>query len=83
MRNLRSYYSAPIAEFLRQSSNEILGEIHANDISAETRIQQNNTWKIEVEILKEQLQDFNEGRIVFEYYDGIYDYLKTAGISDI
>ena len=67
MRNLRAYYSSTISEFLQQSNSEILGEIHSNDISAETRIQQNNTWGIEVQILKEQLQDFDEGRILFEY----------------
>ena len=67
MRNLRAYYSAPITEFLRQSNSEILGIIHANDISAETTIQQSNTWNSEVKILKEQLCDFEEGRIVFEY----------------
>ena len=67
MRNLRAYYSAPISEFLQQTDSEILGVIHANDISAETRIQQSNTWSIEVQILKEQLGDFDEGRIIFEY----------------
>ena len=67
MRNLRSYYSAPINDFLRQSNSEILGIIHVNDISAETTIQQSNTWEAEVKILKEQLCDFDEGRIIFEY----------------
>ena len=67
MRNLRSYYSAPIAEFLKQSTSEILGIIHANDISAETTIQQSNTWESEVQILKDQLRTFSEGRIIFEY----------------
>lgn len=33
MRNLRSYYSASIAKLLRQSSSEIIGNIHSNDIS--------------------------------------------------
>lgn len=67
MRNLRSYYSATIAEFLRQSDREILGIIHANDISAETTIQQSNTWESEITILKDQLRAFSDGRIVFEY----------------
>lgn len=67
MRNLRSYYSAPITEFLWQSDSEILGIIHTNDISAETTIQQSNTWEAEIRILKSQLQDFTEGRIIFEY----------------
>lgn len=67
MRNLRSYYSATIEEFLRQSDREILGIIHANDISAETRIQQSNTWESEITILKDQLRAFSDGRIIFEY----------------
>ena len=67
MRNLRTYYSATITEFLAQSINEILGTIHANDISAETTIQQSNAWESEVKILKDQLHTFSEGRIIFEY----------------
>ena len=67
MRNLRSYYSAPISTFLNQSTNEILGIIHTNDGSAETTIQQSNTWEAEVLILKSQLQNFTEGHIIFEY----------------
>ena len=67
MRNLRSYYSASISDFLRQSTSEILGVIHSNDISAETTIQQSNTWESEVQVLKNQLRTFEDGRIVFEY----------------
>ena len=67
VRNLRSYYSAPIAEFLRQSSSEMLGIIHSNNISAETTIQQSNTWEAEVQILKDQLRFFVDGRVIFEY----------------
>ena len=67
MKNLRSYYSASIVDFLSQSSAEILGIIHSNCISADTTIQQNNTWAQEIEILKDQLAGFKEGRIIFEY----------------
>ena len=67
MRNLRSYYSASIAEFLQQSNSEIIGIIHSNDISAETTIQQSNTWEMEVRILKNQMRSFSDGRIIFEY----------------
>ena len=67
MRNLRSYYSAQISEFLLKSDAEILGVIHSNDISAETTIQQSNTWESEIEILKDQLCSFEDGRIIFEY----------------
>ena len=66
MRNLRLFYSAPIATFLNQTTSEILGIIHSNDISAETTIQQSNTWEIEVEILKDQLRGL-DGRVIFEY----------------
>lgn len=67
MRNLRAYYSAPIVEFLQQSNSEIIGIIHSNDIFTETTIQQSNTWESEVQILKEQLCTFLDGRIIFEY----------------
>lgn len=67
MRNLRCYYSDTVTNFLKQSSKEILGIIHSNDVSVETTIQQSNTWEIEVDILKSQLADFEEGRIIFEY----------------
>ena len=67
MRSLRSYYSATIVEFLQQSSSEILGIIHSNNISAETTIQQSSTWESEVQILKGQLRSFADGRIIFEY----------------
>ena len=39
MRNLKTYYSASVKEFLNQSDNYIVGVIHSNDISAETTIQ--------------------------------------------
>lgn len=66
MRNLRFYYSSPITDFLCRQTAEILGIIHSNDISAETTIQQSNTWEIEVEILKDQLRGL-DGRVIFEY----------------
>lgn len=67
MRNLRYYYAADISDFLKQSTAEILGVIHSNDMSAETTIQQSNTWETEVEILKKQLSVLSEGRLIFEY----------------
>ena len=67
MRDLRCYFSNSISEFLRLSKSEILGIIHANNISADTKIQQSNTWSEEVDILKEQLSTLTDGRIIFEY----------------
>ena len=65
--NIRAYYSAPLSDFLQQSTNEILGIIHTNDSSAETTIQQSNTWETEVTILKDQLRNLPDSRIIFEY----------------
>lgn len=66
MRNLRTYDSSTITDFLHRSTAEILGTIHSNDSSAETTIQQSNTWAREVEILKDQLRGL-DGRVIFEY----------------
>ncbi len=65
--NLRAYYSSSVKEFLAKSNSEILGIIHHNDVSTDTSIQQSNTWEEEITILKDQLQSFDEGRIIFEY----------------
>ena len=67
MRNLRLYYSAEIQAFLQSSDEAILGKIVSNESHAELRLQQNNTWRAEIAILKRQLAEFREGRIIFEY----------------
>jgi len=67
MRNTRSYYSANICDFLEQSPKEILGTIHSNDSFSETKLLQSNTWQQEIDILKNQFRNFDEGRIIFEY----------------
>lgn len=67
MRNLTAYYSATIAQFLTQSKEMILGIIQQNNSSAETLVNQNNTWEEEIDSLKAQLADIGEGRILFEY----------------
>lgn len=67
MKSLRSYYSASIERFLHQSDAEILGIIHSNDDSTETMIQQRNTWAFQIQILKDQLCSFADGRVIIEY----------------
>jgi hypothetical protein len=67
LKNLRSYYSATVRDFLTTPSREILGVIYSNNVSAETTIQQGNTWELEIEILKNQLRGITEGRVIFEY----------------
>lgn len=67
MKNLRSYYSASFLDFISSSNYEILGTIHNNVISLDTTILQNNAWSEEIQILKDQLCNFSQGRIIFEY----------------
>lgn len=67
MRNLRSYYSAALKEFLKHSSDEILGAICSNVDHSETRIQQSNAWHEGILILKNQLSNYSDARIIFEY----------------
>lgn len=67
MRNLRAYYSATLTDFLTSSINEIVGSIHSNCASSEIRIQQSNTWEQEIRILKRQLNNLSDARIIFEY----------------
>ncbi|MDI9519973.1 MAG: DUF2075 domain-containing protein [Bacillota bacterium] len=66
-KNPRSFYSSTICEFLSQELHSILGNIQHNNYSSETLIQQSNTWEAEIAILKNQLKDIKEGRIIFEY----------------
>lgn len=65
--NMRAYYSAHISDFLHQSAEEIYGTIHTNCGLAEVTIQQSNTWIEEIAILKEQLANLTNCRIIFEY----------------
>lgn len=67
MRNSRYYYSSSLADFLYCSKDSILGSINNNDMSIETRIQQKNSWDQEIDILKDQLKEFTDGYIFFEY----------------
>ena len=62
----RSYYSNDIQSFLNQDNYSIFGEITTNDqFSAEDL--QKNTWNREIEILKQELSQFLDGYIIFEY----------------
>lgn len=60
------YYEDYINNFLNSDNDYILGKISSNNSSAETRIQQNNTWIEEIKILKRELNGL-DGRVIFEY----------------
>ena len=61
----RAYYSASITEFLKTSSNEILGEL-VSCHSFHTEIAQKDAWQEQIVVLKNALLDF-VGSIYLEY----------------
>ena len=62
----RSYYSKKLDKFLDDDPNRILGELtNSHQFSLEE--QQRNAWIIQIDILKNQLEYFNSGHILFEY----------------
>ncbi len=67
MKNIRSYYSAPIQEFIAQDHIKILGTLASNDQMSQLSDLMEYSWEEEIPILKDQLKDFSEGRIIFEY----------------
>ncbi|MFL6437119.1 MAG: DUF2075 domain-containing protein [Terriglobales bacterium] len=62
----RYYYSEPIAKFIEQSANEILGELVQGSTTVEQP--QRDAWLEEISILKDVLQPYREqGKVYFEY----------------
>ena len=67
MKNIRSYYSASIQDFLTENNSAILGNIVSNYQMSQLNDMMEYSWEEEIPILKEQLKNFSEGRILFEY----------------
>jgi len=62
----RSYYSNLLSQFLKDDPERILGELTRNhEFTLEE--QQRNAWIEEIKILKDQLQSFDSGYLIFEY----------------
>lgn len=62
----REYYAASIDDFLSDAPEYILGQLLINN-EFETTDLQKNAWRREIEILREQLCDFTDGEVAFEY----------------
>ena len=62
----REYYAASIDDFLSDAPEYILGQLLINS-EFETTDLQKNAWRREIEILREQLCDFTDGEVAFEY----------------
>lgn len=64
---VRVCYEKSIPEFLEESNESIFGEINSNYRFYETIKDQKDAWKSQINILKEQLSQFDTGTIIFEY----------------
>lgn len=62
----RAYYQDNIFNFLKDSQEEILGELTSNHHFA-LEIMQKNAWIEQIINLKDQLSDFQDGDIFFEF----------------
>ena len=62
----RSFYSAEICQFLKESTASILAKMVQNN-PYDLNDLQRDAWIIEIESLKNHLSDLREGRILFEY----------------
>ena len=61
----RAYYSASISDFLRASTDEVMGQLTRNNDFALIQTQR-NAWEAQIEILRTALAS-REGSIYFEY----------------
>lgn len=62
----KAYFDNSISGFLSTSDETILGRLMISD-EFRTTIEQKNTWRSEIEILKRQLCHVPDGSIIFEY----------------
>ena len=62
----RSYYSSSVLDFLNKDNYTIFGEITSKDQFGADDLQK-NTWKKEIQILKQELSSFTDGHLLFEY----------------
>lgn len=67
MKSIRSYYSASLQDFLSTDSSAVLGDIVKNIQTAQLNDLQKSSWEEEITILKDQLNSFQDGFIIFEY----------------
>jgi len=62
----RPYYFNSITNFILEDDEFVLGQLLIND-EYETTDLQKMAWRSEIQILKEQLVEFSQGDIIFEY----------------
>ncbi len=62
----RAFYSAPVGEFLAESSSSIVGKIVLN-FPHELQGTQRDAWQGQIEHLHEALRDYSDGHVAFEF----------------
>lgn len=63
----RSYYSAPVPQFLEENEETILGILLSRVGNENLRINARNAWQAQIEILKDSLRSFRDGYLYFEF----------------
>ena len=61
-----AYFKAPIDRFLNQSVDEILGQLTAAHSFA-LELTQRDAWKVQIELLQDELEKLDQGEIYFEF----------------
>ncbi|MEO5924449.1 MAG: DUF2075 domain-containing protein [Bryobacteraceae bacterium] len=62
----RAFYSAPVGEFLAESTSSIVGKIVLN-FPHELQGTQRDAWHGQIEHLHETLKDYSDGHVAFEF----------------
>ena len=63
---MRAYYEATLEKFLKAETESILGTL-SNAHYQKLEHQQTIAWKGQIQCLKEQLKNFKDGKLYFEF----------------
>ncbi len=64
--SVRSFYSSSIPEFLRETTDSIIGKITQNHTQQLEHLQ-TGAWRGQISVLQDQLSNFDNGEIHFEF----------------
>ena len=63
----RYYYSNSIEDFINEPQDSILGKLNSSYNLENLKLKQNNAWEMQIQILKNSLGDFANGKLFFEF----------------
>jgi len=64
---IKSYYSNDISDFTAEDNSSILGKLNSAYNLENLNIKQTNAWEEQIEILKKNFTNFENGKIYFEF----------------